>query len=349
VSGTSGKSTVTGLVWHILNHAGENPSLLSGAGLVALEEQGKIGNGVAGTGWLVAEADESDGSLVRYAPKIGVLLNIDKDHKELGELKEIFRSFVRNTKAAGGQMIVNASHPVAKEFVEQDSVTFGWERTCSVWGSDWSANGFGQDFVVHFGGEANAAHLPMPGRHNAENALAAIAACLMAGLSLSQCVEALASWKGIYRRHQLVGQRRGVCVMDDYAHNPAKVAASIRSAQDIVGSAGRVLAWFQPHGFGPTRFLRQDFVTEIARALRPCDRIWLSDIYYAGGTVVRDISSQMLVEDLVALGAGAFYFADREECAQDMWAQAREGDCVLLMGARDPSLAAFARTVVGMG
>ncbi|MCL2101119.1 MAG: Mur ligase domain-containing protein [Fibromonadales bacterium] len=340
VSGTSGKSTVTGLIWHILNESGKDPSLLSGAGLSVLEEQGKIGNAVAGTGWLAAEADESDGTLVKYSPKIGIILNIDKDHKELFELEKLFEEFAGNVRKAGGTLIANASHPLAAKFADSETVLFGW----GVQGSDYKANGVSSEFKVCSKGEAADFYLPMPGKHNAENALAAIAACQIAGVSLKECANALRTWKGIYRRSQIYKLKNGVILVDDYAHNPAKIAASIRSCQSF--AKGKLLAWFQPHGFAPTKFLKDDFVEEISKALRPSDEIWFSSIYYAGGTADRSFDSNILSEALTQKGCKANFIASREKCLEKMQNLAKSGDVLLLMGARDPSLAEFVKGIV---
>ena len=348
VSGTSGKSTVTGMIWHILESAGKGPSLLSGAGLCALEAQGKIGNAVAGSGeWLVAEADESDGTLVRYAPRIGLILNLDKDHKEISELQEVFATFSKNIASVGGELIVNDAHPLARTFSTSQRNDFGFEGSCYVQGLDFRASGTGIFFRVRHKGELSRVELPLPGRHNMENALAAIAACLRTGVPLDVCCTSLSSWKGIHRRHQILGTFNGITLVDDFAHNPAKIAASIRSCQDF--TKGRVLAWFQPHGFGPTRFLRADLVEEISRALRPAsdtrgaDQMWFSEIYYAGGTAQKDISANDLAQDLCQKGVEALFRTDRDQCLKELLAQAAPGDTVLLMGARDPSLSAFAQ------
>jgi len=179
-----------------------------------------------------------------------------------------------------------------------------------------------------------------PGRHSMENALATLAVVQTVGISAQQCAEALARYEGIYRRHQLIAQRNGVAVIDDYAHNPAKCAASIRACQPI---APKVIAWFQPHGYGPTRFLRADFAEEIARALRPEDEIWMSEIFYAGGTAVKDISAADLINDLKLKGANAFFEEDREMLATTLRSRIQSPCVILLMGARDPGLEAFAK------
>ena len=352
VSGTSGKSTVTGMIYHILDYAGLQPSVMTGAGLISLQKQGKIGNAVAGVGdWLVVEADESDGTLVRYEPEVGLILNVDKDHKELSAMEKIFLKFSHNILDNGKILIVNDAHPLAKKYSAGREFDFGHESYCGVQGIDFKPVGTKIQFRVRHNNELVKFEVPLPGKHNMDNALAAVAASLQAGVSLRVCAEALASFPGIFRRHQILGTFKGVTLVDDFAHNPAKIAASIRSAQDF--TEGKVIAWFQPHGFGPTRFLRNDLVDFIGKTLRPADPdfdrpndvIFFSEIYYAGGTVTRDISAGDLADDLLVRGCEAHYIEDRMECAEKMVEFANPGDTILLMGARDPSLESFADSV----
>jgi UDP-N-acetylmuramate--alanine ligase len=175
-----------------------------------------------------------------------------------------------------------------------------------------------------------------------ENALAAMAVAHQVGVPLSVAAAALSGYKGIYRRHQIWGQKKGVWLIDDYAHNPVKCAAAIRACQPV---ASKVVAWFQPHGYKPTRFLRSDFVSEFAASLRPGDEIWMSEIYYAGGAAVKDISAADLIDDLQKLGVAAFFVADRTQLITAIRSHLSEDCVLLLMGARDPSLETFAREV----
>jgi len=326
VSGTSGKSTVTGLIWHILNESKKDPSLLSGAGLSVLEEQGKIGNAVAGNGWLVAEADESDGTLIRYKPKIGIILNIDKDHKELNELQKLFEEFAGNV----------CDTLITNDVIHFAGTSFGWGDKCDFKGSGYTAKGTASQFKIN----GTDFYLPLPGKHNAENALAAVAACVAAGVSIDECASALKTWKGIHRRSQIHHLKNDIILVDDYAHNPAKIAASIRSCQDF--AKGKVLAWFQPHGYGPTKFLKDDFIKEISKALRPNDEMWFSSIYYAGGTADRSFDSNILSDAI----PNASFISNRDDCLKEIASRAKPGDVILLMGARDPSLAEFAKSVI---
>lgn len=337
VGGTSGKSTTAAMLFHILEHAGLQPGIISGAGLTSLTKQGKIGNAQTGLGdWLVIEADESDGSIVLYKPEIGLLLNVDKDHQELDALMDMFSIFKANSKTFS----VNQSQAQAKQLSQNPSHDF------SVY--DFSGVGYiGSDFLqqgltIHFRINGVPFQLNTLGRHNMENALAAAAVAGLIGVDLATSAEALKSYEGIYRRHQVLGVKSGVWVIDDYAHNPAKCAASIKACQPV---APKIVAWFQPHGYGPTKFLRNDFVQEIAAALRPQDEIWMSEIFYAGGTAVKDISANDLINDLKALGKQAFFVENRNNLTEAIRPHL-SGDCVLLlMGARDPSLENFAQQV----
>ncbi len=337
VAGTSGKSTTTAMIYEILDHAGMSPSIISGAGLTSLIRKGKIGNAAVGQGeWLVIEADESDGSIVKYHPAVGVLLNIDKDHKDIDALTGLFDIFRKHSQ----QFIVNHDHPLTARVGGDRAIGFGFNDT-SV--PAFHAAGFHQDGLqVMFTVNGTPFLLNTVGLHNVENAVAAVAAATIAGVSSEICSEALASYEGIYRRHQVLGRKNGVWVIDDFAHNPVKCARSIQACQPL---APKVIAWFQPHGYGPTRFLRHDFVQEIAAVLRPADEIWMSEIYYAGGTAVKDISAGDLINDLSARGVNAYFVPDRAAFTAAIRAHLTEDCVLLLMGARDPSLEQFASHV----
>ena len=337
VGGTSGKSTTVAMLFEILEYAGLQPGLISGAGLTRLIKQGKIGNAKAGNGeWLIIEADESDGSIVQYHPSIGILLNVDKDHKDYPELIKLFAQFKNNSET----FIVNRNNKLAAELSQNIAHDFSADEKVEA---GFTANNFQQHgFEINFAINQTAFSLHVLGKHNAENALAAIAAANIIGVDLNVCAQALQHYEGIYRRHQVIGNKKGVWLVDDYAHNPAKCAASIKACQPV---AEKLIAWFQPHGYTPTKFLREDYVKEIAAALRPQDEIWMSEIFYAGGTAVKDISANDLITDLKAKGANAFFVEDRNNLVESMRSHFTENCVLLLMGARDPSLEHFAKTV----
>jgi len=337
IGGTSGKSTTTAMLFDILYYAGLNPSIIAGAGLTRLIRKGKIGNAAYGTGdWLILEADESDGSIVQYHPEIGVLLNVDKDHQEIDTLMELFATFKKNSS----QFIVNRSHPLSAQLTSESPFDFSCDLDDLglITAMEFTQQGENISFYVHgipFG-------LNILGKHNMENALAAIAVASSIGIALPIAAEALLGYEGIYRRHQIYGKRNGITLIDDFAHNPVKCARSIEACQPI---SEKLIAWFQPHGYGPTKFLRNDFVTELAAVLRPQDEIWMSEIYYAGGTAVKDISANDLIQDLKKLGVNAFFVSDRNNLLEYLKLHFTDSTSLLLMGARDPSLGAFAEEV----
>lgn len=335
VAGTSGKSTTSAMLFQILLDAGLEPSIISGAGLTSIIKQGKIGNAYVGKGdWLIIEADESDGSVVQYEPEIGLLLNIDKDHQEIDELIELFTIFKNNTNSL---FIVNQSNALAKSLSTNSKNDFGFENEKAGFNArNFKQEGFHLSFeVLNQKFEMNAI-----GQHSVENATAAIAVANRIGVDLKICAESLSKYEGIYRRHQILGQKKGIWVIDDYAHNPAKCAASIKACQPL---AEKVVAWFQPHGYGPTRFLRKDFVEEISAALRENDEIWMSEIFYAGGTAVKDISANDLIEDIKAKGKKAYFVEDRNNFLNEVKSSLSDNSVLLLMGARDPSLEEFCK------
>ena len=344
VGGTSGKSTTSAMLFDILDKAGLQPSIISGAGLVSIIKEGKIGNAKVGAGeWLVIEADESDGSIVQYEPEIGLLLNIDKDHQEIDELMRIFTTFKNNSK----KFIVNQSNALAKQLSQNITQDFSSDEGS---GAGYIATDFKQEgFNIKY----SILNTCLPdrqapfstntiGKHNMENALAAVAVANQVGVDLETCASSLKKYEGIYRRNQVLGNKNGVWVIDDYAHNPVKCAAAIMACQPV---ADKVVAWFQPHGYGPTRFLRNDFVKEIAAALRPQDEIWMSEIFYAGGTAVKDISANDLINDIKAMGKNAFFVEDRKQFVETVRPHLSGNAVLLLMGARDPGLEAFSKSV----
>ncbi len=334
VGGTSGKSTVTAMIFEILRAGGRDPSLITGGNLISLQEEGYVGNAWVGdSDLLVIEADESDGSLVRYEPWIGVLLNLRRDHREPEELARVFHEFREQTRGAfliGEDENLDAFSAGAVVFGLDSGADFRAESVdLELEGSRFSIAG------VEF-------RLLAPGLHNVLNATAAAAACRASGVSLEEASSALSRFRGVERRFQIVGRRAGVEVVDDFAHNPDKIRAALATARY---RADRILAVFQPHGYGPTRFMREDLVDMLALGLRRADRLWMPEIYYAGGTAERDISSREIVEEVARLGIPAAFAESRDDLIDEVVAEARSGDIVLVMGARDPSLPEVARRI----
>jgi len=337
VAGTSGKSTVSGMAWHVLESGGLQPSLITGANLPSLQERGLLGNAYAGKGaWLVIEADESDGSLTRYQPEVALLLNIEKDHQEIDALMPLFRTFRSRSKRA----VINQSDMRCLGLKQVGDVFF--DRTSAAgtglkelqlgdWGSTFALDG--TSFTLH-----------VPGRHNVENALAAIALGRALGISFEDCARGLRNFKGVERRFIRVGEARGVLVIDDFAHNPAKVKAALETARALAEKqGGRLLAIFHPHGFAPMKLMGRDIMDSAATVLRADDRLYLPEIYYAGGTADMSISSADLIDHLNGIRkASGIFLKTKAAVAKAIVDEARPGDVILSMGARDPGLGAFA-------
>jgi UDP-N-acetylmuramate--alanine ligase len=339
VSGTSGKSTVTGMTFHVLEAGGLKPSLISGANLPSITERGMLGNAWAGEGeWLVMEADESDGTLVRYHPRIGLILNIEKDHKEIRELIPLFQTFIEQTT---GEVIFGNDDPEARTLQRKTDPAFhrngiSWQgRELVLSNVQW------EDWKTRFTLDGIDFELPLPGRHNVANALAAIAAGLAAGVTLSQAAQGLAAFAGVERRHVHVADIAGITIVDDFAHNPAKVKACL-SALKSLGGKRRVIGIFHPHGFAPMKLVGRDIMDEVAHVLGPQDVFLVPDIYYAGGTADTSIHSADLVAHLNSLKPIGLASGTKQKTLEQVAQLAKTGDIVVSMGARDPGLGAFA-------
>jgi UDP-N-acetylmuramate--alanine ligase len=319
VSGTSGKSTITGMIAWLAREAGVSATIVGGAGLVG-ERGGLLVAGPAG-GAVVAEACESDGTLVGYRPAIGIIHNITRDHAELPSLRAQFTRFARQCR----RLFVNAACPEAKALGQ------------ALGAVPYRVDDAG---VAHLPTRTLALTVPQPGRHNLENAAAAALGALAIGVDAATVQALLARFPGVARRFEVIGTTAGgIRVVDDYAHNGAKIAAAIAAAQ---AGAGRVVAVFQPHGYGPARFLRADLRELLPRVLRPQDRFCYAEIFFAGGTIARDISSRDLAADAApAIGCG--YAAHHADVVAWVRSEARPGDTVLVMGARDPELPGLSR------
>jgi len=326
VSGTSGKSTVTGMVAWLARESGTAAAVIGGAALV----------GEGGGGAVAAEADESDGTLVGYRPALGLIHNISRDHTELDPLRKQFATFA----AQCGRLFVNARCP--------EAFALGRSAGASSYGV---AEGADAPLTAHSLGPARATgvlrwrgrdvtlDVPQPGLHNLENAAAAALVALELGIRATDIERLLARFPGVARRFETVGvTRAGIRVIDDFAHNGEKIRAALTTAQ---AGAPRVVAMFQPHGFGPARFLRGELRELLLGLLRPADRFCYAEIFYAGGTVTRDLSSRDLAGDI-----GCAYAEDHAAVVRWVAGEARPGDTVLLMGARDPELPGLARRVL---
>ncbi len=338
VAGTSGKSTTTGMLGWILSATGHDPTVMNGAVMKNfVKPEVPFASALVGKGrFFVSEVDESDGSIALYHPHIAVLNNIAHDHKSMDELRVLFREFLRKAASA----IINADNEEAALLKGPNAVTYSLNDSgANLYGFDLKPAQDGIAFRVRDGGLETAVKLAVPGRHNVANGLAALAAARAAGVTLGEAAQALEQFAGVKRRLELVGTANNITVIDDFAHNPDKIAATLATLHDF---PGRLLICFQPHGYGPLKLMKSGFVEVFASHLTKDDVLVMPEPAYFGGTVDRSVSSGEIVTAVAARGRKAFAFPDRAKCGEKLLALAQPGDRIVVMGARDDTLSQFA-------
>ncbi len=342
VGGTSGKTTVTGMTGHILAACGFDPVIVNGGVMINVNASYRTGRG----DWIVAETDESDGSIALFTPRIAILNNVTLDHKPIAELRGLFHDFIGRAKAGS---VVNYDDPEACSLAGKnpDVLGFGIENPAAMLKAyDIVFNSHGSTFTAQDMRTQTmlSCQLNVPGHHNILNALAAVGAATLAGIDMKDAVQALAHFKGIRRRLEVTGTACGITIIDDFAHNPDKIAATLATLRQ---SPGRLLVMFQPHGYGPMKMMRKELAEAFASGLRPEDILVMPEIFYAGGTAARDISSADLIGDIAREGRKAIFVKTRGEAGDYLVQNAAEGDRIVVMGARDDTLSLFAREILG--
>lgn len=333
VAGTSGKSTVAALVFHLLSYCGKKPSLISGGNLNELVEKGFIGNAYSDTSdLLVIEADESDGSLIKYKPYISIFLNLSKDHKPIAETLQLFQSLAKQSS----NVFTNYDDKSLGSI--QPSKTFGLDKN-----ADFPPDAIESDKMSVTIFKNGIKYLfPFPGRYNIYNLLAGLCIGKFLGCKDTALSKASVTYKGIQRRFNRIEATKGVTVIDDYAHNPEKIHAMLETVQNM---SPVVFVIFQPHGFAPTKFLLQEYIEVFNNKLRENDILYLLPIYYAGGTVNKEISSIDIAKGLKNCKGTIVTPEKRNDIIPLIASSAKPGDIVISMGARDPSLPAFAERI----
>jgi UDP-N-acetylmuramate--alanine ligase len=288
----------------------------------------------------VSEVDESDGSIALYKAEVAVLTNITLDHLEMKSLRTLFGAFLLRSRKA----VLNLDDPETRalaDLVPSDKCDgYGFDSPgADFMGKNLELAPGGSKFTVIAGGESQDVQLNVPGRHNASNALAAIAATRALGVPLADSAEALARFDGLKRRLETVGSADDITVIDDFAHNPDKIDATLATLR---GQPGRLLIMFQPHGFGPLAKMGEELAASFAGGMAPDDRLYLPDPVYQGGTVERTRGSDWLAERIRTAGGAAEHIRDRAAIGEALLAEAGPGDRIVIMGARDDSLSEFA-------
>jgi UDP-N-acetylmuramate--alanine ligase len=346
IGGTSGKSTVTGMIGWILHACHRQPTVMNGAVMKNFVTPATpFASALVGDPELfVSEVDESDGSIALYKPEIAVLTNISLDHKDMEELRSLFAAFLLRARKA----VVNLDDPETRAMADvlppDNCLGYGFDSPgAHLMGKDLQLKAEGASFAVEAEGERHDVQLQVPGRHNASNALAAIAATRALGLPVAEAAAALGRFDGLRRRLETVGTAGGVTVIDDFAHNPDKIAATLATLR---AHPGRLLIMFQPHGYGPLSKMGEQLAESFAEGMAPGDRLYLPDPVYQGGTVERTRGSDWLAEQVRERGQDAEHIPERAKIGEALAAEAKDGDRILIMGARDDTLIDFARDLV---
>lgn len=347
IAGTSGKSTVTGMTGWILHACGRAPTIVNGAVMKNfVRDDAPFASAVAGEGpAFVSEIDESDGSIALFDPDIALLNNVSLDHKSLAELRTLFGDFLAGARVG----IVNADDAECRQLatvIDSDKLyrfSLGSNRAELVARDIEEAPTAIAFTVSEAGGPGERVRLGVPGRHNAANALAAIAAARAVAVPLADACEAIGGYAGLARRFDIVGEAGGVTVIDDFGHNPDKVAATL---QTLHAFPGRLLVFFQPHGYGPLKQMGEELIASFAANLAADDRLILCDPVYFGGTTDRSVGSERIVAGVRAAGRRAEHVPAREDCGDRLVEWAAPGDRIVVMGARDDSLSGFAHDIL---
>jgi UDP-N-acetylmuramate--alanine ligase len=332
IGGAHGKTTTTSLIAAVLARGGLDPTIVVGGRLHAIGANAQLGHGQ----FLVAEADESDGSFLRLSPALTVITNIDREHMDhYKDLEDIRRAFIyfANRVPFYGVSVLCVDDPEVRGIlprVTRRTVLYGTRAEAEVRAERIEMLPHGSRFqVVAAGQPLGTIEMGLPGRHNVLNALAAVAVGLEVEVGFGQIAEALATFGGVARRFETRGTAGGVRVVDDYGHHPTEIAATLSAAR---GLGGRVLVLFQPHRFSRTQALRREFGGCFGEA----DLVWVLDVYPAGETPIPGISSRTIVESAAEQGAKHVREAnDAEAAVAAVVAEARPGDTVITLGAGD--------------
>lgn len=331
VCGTHGKTTTTSMVSHILLAAAKDPTITVGGILKAIDGNIRIGR----SEYFVAEACEYTNSFLSFYPKYNIILNIEEDHmdffKDLDDIRNSFGKFASNTKA-DGLIFINEDIDKNNDIVKNASAvskTFGFSEVadCHPENLSYDSLGCGKFDIVYLGKNYGQITLSVPGAHNVSNALSAAALGIELGIDFESIQEGLSSFTGADRRFEKKGELNGITILDDYAHHPTEISATLSAAKNT--DAKRIVVVFQPHTYTRTKAFLDDF----AKALSVADMVVLADIYAAREKNTIGISSMDLKEKIDALGTECYYFPSFEEIEKFLLEKCMNGDLLITMGA----------------
>jgi UDP-N-acetylmuramate--alanine ligase len=338
VAGAHGKTTTTSLISTVLGHGGLDPTIIIGGKLKGIGSNAKLGGG----DFLVAEADESDGSFLKLSPTIAVVTNIDREHmdffKDMEKLKEAFLSFINKVPFYGVSFICIENEKIREliPHIHRQYMTYGFSAASDIYAANIEKRFMGSSFdVIYKGSRLERFSLPIPGMHNVLNALACIGVALELKMEASKIKAALNSFSGIQRRFELKGESKCIKVYDDYGHHPTEVRATIAAAREnmkYLGEKARLFVVFQPHRYTRT----SDLMDEFTFSFDGVDTLVLLDIYPAGEKPIEGVTSAVLLEKIgKGKSANALYAAGKEEARAFLLSNMKSGDMLLTLGAGD--------------
>lgn len=334
VAGAHGKTTTSSMIALVMEQCQTDPTYIIGGEIMDIGTNAKAGKGK----YVVAEADESDGSFLQYHPYLGVVTNIEADHLEnyngdFSKLKEAYVQFLNQIKPEG-KAVVCGDDGIINELRPQlacQIITYGIDQSCDYSAEDIELGDRQVSFTMKHGAETlGTVKLSVPGRHNVQNAMATVIVCLEAGIAFEDVARALPHFHGAKRRFQVLGETNGILIIDDYAHHPTEIQATIAAAK---ATGKRIIAVFQPQRYTRTFFLLDAF----SRAFGEADEVIITDIYSpAGEKAIEGVHSSKLVELIKEnSNAGARYLATKQDVLADLQNRLEPGDLVLTMGAGD--------------
>jgi len=332
VAGTSGKSTTAGMLAFLMQRLGLSPNFIGGGRVKQFRTEKHPGNSSAGDGdTLIIEACESDSTITKYKPEHLILLNLHLDHNAIEVTAEMFKTLIDNTE---GMVVLNADDQKLKTITPKDAITFSIDSPSKYRATDIVFNEFSTDFSlngIHFG-------LSLPGGYNLYNALPCIAILSETGIPLKDIASIIQDFEGIERRFDVHLNDGKHLVIDDYAHNPHKISSLMHAMKNIKKGVCYI---FQPHGFGPTKMMKKEYIDVFAQNLDDSDHLILLPIFYAGGTASKDISSQDLADGIRDKGKSVEVIEKRDATLKML----HKWDTYVIFGARDETLSDFARTI----
>ncbi len=330
VAGSHGKTTTTSMTAAVLSYGKLDPTIVVGGKVKTMGTNARLGRG----DFMVVEADESDGSFLKLSPVISVLTNIDEEHmdyyKNMDELENAFMAFLDKIPFYGLSVLCidcprtkELSHNFKKRFI-----TYGFDKEAELRAQDVKISGFETNFDVYLNGaDLGSVTLHVPGRHNAQNALAAIAVGMELGMSFEDTSKGLSEFRGIDRRLQIKGKQRGITVIDDYAHHPSEIEVTLSAIKE--SHDGRVVVIFQPHRYSRTKLLFDEF----ARVLVDTDMLYIMDIYAASEEPIDGVSSEILCQSVIEKGGKNVRYLNGEDMLSTVLDDLKQNDIVLTLGA----------------